>query len=80
MPTGSTIYGTDECSSLSDVIVGQAKFSAVVTQVMAKPDALSAGYPPNPMALDSNRMAGLIEIFCKNKDFVIDAPPFGTGG
>jgi len=46
---------------LSDVIVGQAKFSAVVTQVMAKLDVLSAGViPPNPMAL-STRIDGWVD-------------------
>jgi len=35
--------GTTNAAGLSDVIVGQAEFSAVVTQVMAKLDVLSAG-------------------------------------
>jgi capsular exopolysaccharide synthesis family protein len=77
-PVQHHIWELTNVAGLSDVIVGQAKFSAVVTQVMAKLDVLSAGViPPNPMALlDSNRMAGLIEDFCEDYDFVIiDAPP-----
>ncbi len=77
-PLQHHIWELTNAAGLSDVIVGQAEFSAVVTQVMVKLDVLSAGViPPNPMALlDSNRMAALIEDFCYDYDFVIiDAPP-----
>lgn len=77
-PLQHHIWELTNAAGLSDVIVGQAEFSAVVTQVMVKLDVLSAGViPPNPMALlDSNRMAALIEDFCEDYDFVIiDAPP-----
>ncbi len=63
---------------LSDVLVGQAEFKAVVTEVMDNLDVLSCGViPPNPLALlDSKRMALLIENFSQAYDFVIiDAPP-----
>ncbi|HAJ64540.1 MAG TPA: lipopolysaccharide biosynthesis protein [Cyanobacteria bacterium UBA8543] len=63
---------------LSDVLVGQAEFKAVVTEVMDNLDVLSCGViPPNPLALlDSKRMASLIESFSQTYDFVIiDAPP-----
>jgi capsular exopolysaccharide synthesis family protein len=65
-------------AGLSDVIVGQAEFEAVVEEVMPKMNVLTSGViPPNPLALlDSKRMALLIEDFSKTYDFVIiDAPP-----
>lgn len=77
-PMQHHIWELTNAAGLSDVIVGQAEFSAVVTEVMTKLDVLSAGVmPPNPMALlDSKRMAGLIAYFSEQYDFVIvDAPP-----
>lgn len=77
------IWGQTNVAGLSDVIIGQAKFEAVVNPVMDRLDLLTAGViPPNPLALlDSNRMGGLVESFCKDYDFVIiDAPPLLVGG
>ncbi len=77
------IWGQTNVAGLSDVIIGQAKFEAVVNPVMDRLDLLTAGViPPNPLALlDSNRMGVLVESFCKDYDFVIiDAPPLLVGG
>lgn len=77
-PLQHHIWELTNAAGLSDVIVGQAEFESVVTEVMPKLDVLSAGViPPNPMALlDSKRMASLIDYFSNHYDFVvIDAPP-----
>lgn len=77
-PMQHHIWELTNAAGLSDVIVGQAEFAQVVSQVMDNLDVLSAGViPPNPMALlDSKRMGLLIKDFCSDYDFVIiDAPP-----
>jgi capsular exopolysaccharide synthesis family protein len=78
-PMQHHIWGLNNVTGLSNVLVGQAEFEATVaSRVMANLDILSAGViPPNPMALlDSKQMASLIESFSENYDFVIiDAPP-----
>jgi capsular exopolysaccharide synthesis family protein len=77
-PVQHHIWGLTNAAGLSDVIVSQAEFKAVVTKVMPNLDVLSAGViPPNATALlDSKRMASLIEYFSEHYDFVIiDAPP-----
>ena len=77
-PLQHHIWQQTNAAGLSDVIVGQAEFSAVVKEVMHRLDVLTAGViPPNPMALlDSKRMASLIQYFSEQYDFVIiDAPP-----
>ena len=77
-PSQHHIWALTNAAGLSDVIVGQAEFNAVVTEVMASLDVLTAGViPPNPLALlNSKRMASLIEDFSQTYDFVIiDAPP-----
>ncbi len=77
-PVQHHIWGLTNAAGLSDVIVSQAEFKAVVTKVMPNLDVLSAGViPPNATALlDSKRMASLIEYFSQHYDFVIiDAPP-----
>jgi capsular exopolysaccharide synthesis family protein len=77
-PIQHHIWELTNAGGLSDVLVGQADFEAVVTEVMDKLHVLSCGViPPNPLALlDSKRMASLIEYFSKTYDFVIiDAPP-----
>ncbi len=76
------IWNLTNTAGLSDVIVGQAQFDTTVIEVMPNLDILTAGViPPNPLALlDSKRMAGLIEHFSTNYDFVIiDAPPLALG-
>lgn len=77
-PLQHHIWELTNAAGLSDVIVSQAEFESVVTEVIPKLDVLSAGViPPNPMALlDSKRMASLVQYFTNNYDFVIiDAPP-----
>jgi capsular exopolysaccharide synthesis family protein len=77
-PSQHHIWELTNAAGLSDVIVNQADFSAVVEGVMANLDVLPTGVmPPNPLALlDSKRMASLVEYFSENYDFVIiDAPP-----
>ncbi|MUL39026.1 GumC family protein [Gloeocapsopsis dulcis] len=77
-PLQHHIWELTNSAGLSDVIVSQADFESVVTEVIPKLDVLSAGViPPNPMALlDSKRMASLVQYFTDNYDFVIiDAPP-----
>ncbi|AFZ30992.1 capsular exopolysaccharide family [Gloeocapsa sp. PCC 7428] len=77
-PLQHHIWELTNAAGLSDVIVSQAEFESVVTEVIPKLDVLSAGViPPNPMALlDSKRMASLVQYFSDRYDFVIiDAPP-----
>lgn len=77
-PLQHHIWELTNAAGLSDVIVSQADFESVVTEVIPKLDVLSAGViPPNPMALlDSKRMASLVQYFTNRYDFVIiDAPP-----
>jgi len=77
-PMQHHIWELTNTAGLSNVIVGQAEFKAVVTEVMANLNVLTSGViPPNPLTLlDSKRMASLIEYFSKSYDFVIiDAPP-----
>lgn len=77
-PSQHHIWELTNTAGLSDVLVGQAEFKAVVTEVMENLDVLCCGViPPNPLALlDSKRMASLIENFSQTYDFVIiDAPP-----
>jgi capsular exopolysaccharide synthesis family protein len=77
-PMQHHIWELTNAAGLSDVLVGQADFEAVVTEGMDNLDVLSSGViPPNPLALlDSKRMASLIEYFSEHYDFVIiDAPP-----
>jgi len=77
-PMQHHIWELTNAAGLSDVLVGQADFEAVVTEGMENLDVLSSGViPPNPLALlDSKRMASLIEYFSEHYDFVIiDAPP-----
>jgi len=80
-PSQHHIWGLTNAAGLSDVLVGEAEFEAVVEEVMPNLEVLTAGViPPNPLALlDSKRMASLLEDFSKAYDFVvIDAPPFGV--
>ncbi|HEY9636861.1 MAG TPA: polysaccharide biosynthesis tyrosine autokinase [Coleofasciculaceae cyanobacterium] len=77
-PSQHHIWELTNSVGLSNILVGEAEFKAVVQQVMPRLDVLSAGViPPNPVALlDSKRMASLIETFSNNYDFVIfDTPP-----
>jgi capsular exopolysaccharide synthesis family protein len=77
-PSQHHLWELTNAAGLSDVIVHQADFRAVVEGVMANLDVLPTGViPPNPLALlDSKRMASLVEYFSENYDFVIiDAPP-----
>jgi capsular exopolysaccharide synthesis family protein len=81
-PVQHHIWEQTNVAGLSDVIIGQAEFGAVVNQVMDNLDVLTAGViPPNPLALlDSKRMASLVESFAQTYDFVIiDASPLLVG-
>jgi len=63
---------------LSNVLVDQLDFRALVQRVMPNLDVLTAGViPPNPVALlDSNRMSALIREFSQEYDYVLfDTPP-----
>ncbi|NMG08824.1 polysaccharide biosynthesis tyrosine autokinase [Brasilonema sp. UFV-L1] len=76
-PVQHQIWNLPNSPGLSNVIVGQAEIRAATAQVMDNLDVLTSGVvPPNPASLlDSKRMAGLIENFAANYDFVIiDAP------
>jgi capsular exopolysaccharide synthesis family protein len=76
------IWDLTNTVGLSDVIVGQAECSMAIKAAIPNLDVLTAGaMPPNPLALlDSKRMAGLIETFSAQYDFVIiDAPPLVLG-
>lgn len=63
---------------LSNMLVEQTKPERSIRQIMPNLDILTSGVvPPNSIALlDSQRMAGLIQEFSQNYDFVIiDTPP-----
>ncbi len=78
IPSQHHLWQLTNAAGLSEVLVGQAKFSNAVDQVMDNLDVLTAGVrPPNPLALlDSKRMASLIEDFSSKYEFIIiDAPP-----
>ncbi|MBD1897442.1 polysaccharide biosynthesis tyrosine autokinase [Coleofasciculus sp. FACHB-129] len=77
-PMQHHIWDLTNAIGLSDVIVNQAEFEMAVREVMDNLDVLPSGViPPNPLALvDSKRMAGLIDNFSKDYDFIIlDTPP-----
>jgi capsular exopolysaccharide synthesis family protein len=81
-PLQHHIWNLNNTAGLSDLIVGQADFSATVNEGIPNLHILTAGViPPNPLALlDSKRMANLIKNFCTTYDFVIiDAPPLVLG-
>ncbi|NEQ29271.1 MAG: CpsD/CapB family tyrosine-protein kinase, partial [Microcoleus sp. SIO2G3] len=76
-PVQHHIWDLPNSPGLSNVIVGQAEIWTAIVQVMDNLDVLTSGVvPPSPASLlDSKRMAGLIESFAANYDFVIiDAP------
>lgn len=81
-PSQHHIWELTNAAGLSDVLVGQVEFDAVVSKVMDNLDVLASGViPPNPLALlDSKRMASLIEHFSEHYHFVIiDSPPLVIG-
>lgn len=76
-PIQHNLWGVNNAKGLSDIIVGQVEFEAVVSAGMLSLDVLSAGaITPNPLfLLDSRKMETLIEEFKNTYDFVIiDAP------
>jgi capsular exopolysaccharide synthesis family protein len=76
-PVQHHIWDLPNSPGLSNVIVGQAEIWTAIVQVMDNLDVLTSGVvPPSPGSLlDSKRMAGLMESFAANYDFVIiDAP------
>ncbi|MEA5603452.1 polysaccharide biosynthesis tyrosine autokinase [Nostoc sp. UHCC 0252] len=77
-PIQHHIWGLNNTSGLSNVIVGQVSLDEVVQEVMPNLEVLTSGVlPPNPVALlDSQRMATLINNFGRDYDLVIfDTPP-----
>lgn len=80
-PTQHHIWDLTNSVGLSNVIVGQAKLSAAIKEVMPSLHVLTAGViPPNPVALlDSKRMAALTEHFSKSYNFVIIDTPALSG-
>ncbi|MBW4633783.1 MAG: polysaccharide biosynthesis tyrosine autokinase [Iphinoe sp. HA4291-MV1] len=76
-PVQHHIWELPNSPGLSNVIVGQAEIWTAVASVMDNLYVLTSGVvPPSPASLlDSKRMAGLMENFAANYDFVIiDAP------
>lgn len=76
-PVQHKIWELNNTQGLSNVIVGQVEVGTAINNVMNNLDVLTAGVvPPSPASLlDSRKMAGLIESFAANYDFVIiDAP------
>jgi polysaccharide biosynthesis transport protein len=80
-PTQHHAWGLTNLVGLSNVIVGQVKFSEAVQAIMPNLHVLTAGVvPPNPLfLLDSSRMASLVEAFSRNYDFVIFDTPALAG-
>ncbi|KOP26760.1 lipopolysaccharide biosynthesis protein [Hapalosiphon sp. MRB220] len=76
-PVQHKIWKLNNTHGLSNVIVGQAQVRTSINNLTNHLDVLTAGVvPPSPASLlDSRKMAGLIESFAANYDFVIiDAP------
>ncbi len=76
-PLQHHLWGINNRTGLSDIIVGQVDFETVVSAGMLSLDILSAGaITPNPLfLLDSRKMENLIVDFKNTYDFVIiDAP------
>ncbi|WP_414585239.1 GumC family protein [Scytonema sp. PCC 10023] len=76
-PVQHHIWDLPNSPGLSNVIVGQAEIWTAIAQVMDNLYVLTSGVvPPSPASLlDSKRMAGLMQSFAANYDFVIiDAP------
>ncbi|MGB3653539.1 MAG: polysaccharide biosynthesis tyrosine autokinase [Rivularia sp. (in: cyanobacteria)] len=76
-PLQHHLWGVNNRTGLSDIIVGQVDFETVVSAGMLSLDILSAGaITPNPLfLLDSRKMENLIVDFKNTYDFVIiDAP------
>lgn len=76
-PSQHRAWDLTNMAGLSNLIVGQVKFSQVVRVISPFLHVLPAGVtPPNPVALlDSSKMDSLIKIFSQNYDYVIfDAP------
>jgi polysaccharide biosynthesis transport protein len=80
-PTQHHAWGLTNLVGLSNVVVGQVKFSEAVQAIMPNLHVLTAGVvPPNPLfLLDSSRMASLVEAFSRNYDFVIFDTPALAG-
>jgi polysaccharide biosynthesis transport protein len=77
-PIQHHIWGLNNTSGLSNVIIEQVSLDTVVQEVMPNLEVLTSGVlPPNPVALlDSQRMATLISNLGKDYDLVIfDTPP-----
>lgn len=76
-PTQHQIWELPNQSGLSNLLVGQVEFPAVVKEALNNLHVLTAGaIPPNPVALlESQRMAKLVTMFSENYDFtIIDTP------
>ncbi|QIZ69186.1 GumC family protein [Oxynema aestuarii] len=77
-PIQHHIWDLTNIAGLSDAIVGQVELDQATLDVSDNLDVLPSGViPPNALALlDSKRMAGAIEQFAQDYDFIlIDTPP-----
>lgn len=76
-PTQHQIWEIPNQSGLSNLLVGQVEFPAVVKEALNNLHVLTAGaIPPNPVALlESQRMATLTKMFAENYDFIIIDTP-----
>ena len=80
-PSQHHFWDLTNSAGLSNILVGEVEFKAVVESVIPGLDVLTAGViPPNPVALlDSKRMASLMEAFSKDYDYVIVDTPSLAG-
>lgn len=80
-PSQHHLWGLINSVGLSNIIVGQDKFSNAVQTVTKYLSVLTAGVvPPNPLALiDSEGMTSLIESFSQNYEYVIFDTPSLVG-
>jgi succinoglycan biosynthesis transport protein ExoP len=81
-PIQHWIWNYTSRRGLSDVLVGEADLSEVISEVMPNLTVLCAGVtPPNPAALlDSHRMTSMLQEFKPQYDFVILDTPTLSGG
>ena len=76
-PRQHKIWGLDNITGLSNILVNQAEIQNTVIQKLRNLDILTAGtIPPNPIALlDSQRIVSLIQQARDNYDFIIIDTP-----
>ena len=76
-PRQHKIWGLDNITGLSNILVNQAEIQNTVIQKLRNLDIMTAGtIPPNPIALlDSQRIVSLIQQARDNYDFIIIDTP-----